>query len=59
MQWFAPSRGVQNHLVREVGLRLGVLVGTEEQFDITTILTSSFDADTPVRFLFGLGYEFR
>jgi hypothetical protein len=59
VQWLAPSTTVENHVVREGGLRLGILAGNEEQFDITALLTSSFDHDTPQRCLVSFAYEFR
>lgn len=59
VQWFAPGITVQDHLVREGGLRLGILAGNEEQFDITALLTTSFDKDTPQRGLVTFAYEFR
>jgi len=59
VQWLAPTESVQNHVVREGGLRLGILAGNEEQFDITALLTSSFDKDTPQRCLVSFAYEFR
>ncbi|HEY5957383.1 MAG TPA: hypothetical protein VIV60_12545 [Polyangiaceae bacterium] len=58
-QWFASTTQVQNHLVREGGLRAGILAGSEEQLDITALVTSSFDGDTPWRFMFGFAYELR
>jgi len=51
VQWLAPTTSIQNHVVREGGLRLGILAGNEEQFDITALLTSSCDQDTPQRCL--------
>jgi hypothetical protein len=59
VQWLAPTESVQNHVVREGGLRLGILAGNEEQFDVTALLTSSFDKDTPQRCLVSFAYEFR
>ncbi len=59
VQWLAPTTSIQNHVVREGGLRLGILAGNEEQFDITALLTSSFDKDTPQRCLVSFAYEFR
>lgn len=58
-QWFAPGITVENHVLREGGLRLGLLVGNQEQFDITALFSSSFDENTPLRGQVSFAYEFR
>jgi hypothetical protein len=58
-EWFASTARVQNHVVREGGLRLGVLAGAEEQIDISGLLSSSFDADTPWHVMVSVAYEVR
>lgn len=52
--WVLP-----NGLIREPGLRAGILAGSEEQTDVSAIVTSSLDVDTAVRFLVGISHELR
>jgi hypothetical protein len=55
---YTPSRP-RDRAFAEGGLKMGILAGSEEQFDITGLVTSDLSGNSGARWMAGFNYEFR